>query len=312
VSERIQNQHSSAEEFQALLEGELPEGERSRLEEHVARCARCAAELEGWQALFQALAEVPPLAPSAVFADRVLAGVARPEPRSLAARVRAVLGLPDTAAHPTGDCLQDFVEGLLPARRAAQVRTHLGTCPACAADTVAWQATFSHLGTLERLDPAEGFAERVMAGVRIPAPVPGRVPEWSRALAWVGGLIPRTRRAWAALSGVAVTPAVTLGLVLWTLASHPTLTPGALASFMEWKVSAMVAGAWEAFAARTLQSPGLFEVYSFLGSLAWSPAAMAGALVALSVGSVAATWVLYRNLFTPHPVDGRVAHASHS
>lgn len=312
MSKRIHNQHPSAEEFQALLEGELPAGERSRVEEHLAQCARCAEELEGWQALFRELAELPTLAPPAVFADRVLAGVKRPEPRSLAARARVLLGLPDSAAHPAGDCLQDLVEGLLPARQAARVRTHLESCTACAADADAWRTTFARLGELDRLGPTEGFADRVMAGVRVAAPVPARLPEWRRALAWALGLVPQTRKAWAAVSGVAVTPAVTLGLVLWTLVSHPTLTPEALASFMRWKASALVSGAWDALASRALESPGLFEAYSFLGSLPWSPATLAAALAALSVGTMAATWVLYRSLFTPHPVDGRVAHASHS
>jgi hypothetical protein len=149
-----------------------------------------------------------------------------------------------------------------------------------------------------------------MAHVRVPAPVSERAPEWRRALGWAQGLVPRTRRAWAAISGVAVTPAVTLGLVIWTLASHPTLTAGALASFMWWKVSALAAVAWEALASYAVQSAELFGVFSFVGSLAWSPSAVAGALVALSLGTVTATWVLYRNLFTPRSGDGQVAHAS--
>jgi anti-sigma factor RsiW len=310
VSERIPSQHLGAEELQALLECALPAGESARVEEHLASCARCAVELEGWQVLFRDLAELPELAPSNAFGDRVLAGVTVPEPRSLAARARALLGLPERAGHPAGDRLQDFVEALLPARQAARVRTHLESCPGCASDAAAWRATFARIERLERLSPTKGFADRVMAQVRVPMPVPAPVPEWRRALAWARGIVPETRKAWAALSGVAVTPAVTLGLVLWTVFSHPTLTPGALASFFWWKASALVTVAWEALASRALQSTGLFEVYSFFGSVAWSPAAMAGAFVALSLGSVAATWVLYRNLFTPHPVDGRVPNAS--
>jgi len=310
VSEHIPTQHLGAEEFQALLEGGLPGGERALIEEHLASCARCAKELEGWQVLFLDLSELPALGPSAAFGDRVLAGVSFPEPLSLAARARALLGLAGSAAHPAGDRLQDFVEGLLPGRQAARVRAHLESCPGCASDAAAWNATFAQLGRLERLSPFDGFADRVMAQVRVPTPVPARVPEWRRALAWARGLVPQTREAWAAVSGVAVTPAVTLGLVLWTVFSHPALTPGALASFMWWKASALGTLAWEAVASRALQSAGLFEVYSFFGSLAWSPAKTAGAFAALSLGTMAATWVLYRNLFTRHPEDGRVAHAS--
>jgi hypothetical protein len=233
-----------------------------------------------------------------------------PEPRSLAARVRSLLGVPERERHLAGDRLQDLVEGLLPARQAARVQAHLDSCPVCATDAAAWRTTFARLGDLERLSPEHGFADRVMAHVRVPAPVPERAPEWRRALGWAQGLVPRTRQAWAAISGVAVTPAVTLGLVVWTLASHPTLTAGALASFVWWKASALAAVAWEALASYAVQSAGLFEVFSFVGSLAWSPSALAGAFLALSLGTVTAAWVLYRNLFTPRSGDGQVAHAS--
>lgn len=310
MNERIPTQHLGAEDLQALIEGALPQGGRARLEEHLASCARCAAELDAWRAVFHALDALPELAPSAAFGDRVMAGVRVSEPRSLAARARALVGFGALAGHPAPDRLQDLAEGCLPARLAARVRTHLEACPTCATEAAAWRATFDHLQGLKRLAPAAGFADRVMAQVRVPVPVPQRVPEWRRALAWARSMVPRTRRAWAAVSGVAVTPAVTLGLVVWTLASHPTLTAGALASFVWWKASALAALAWEAVAARALQSAGLFEAYSFFGSLPWSPAALAGAVTALSAATVAATWVLYKNLFTPHPGDGRVAHAS--
>lgn len=309
MSQQSPTQHLSAEVVQALLEGELPVGERTRAEEHLASCALCAAETDLWRAVFQSLRDLPALAPSETFAERVMAGLVAPEPRSLAARVRTRLGLPASVSHPAQERLQSFAEGSLPARHAARVSTHLVGCPTCAGEAAAWRATFTALGRIERLAPADGFAERVMARVKVPAPAPARAADWKRALGWVAALVPQTRQAWATVSGVALTPAVTLGLVIWTVCSHPTLTPGALASFAWWKVSELAAAAWQATASVALESAGLFEVYSFLGSLALSPMALAGAFVSLSAGTVAATWILYRNLFVPHPVDGRVAHA---
>ncbi len=308
--ERTETGHLSAEVLQALLEGELPVAERARAEEHLRSCARCAAELEGWRSLFERLDGLPELAPSVDFPERVMAGVVPAAPLPLAARIRARLGLVADAAHPSADRLQDYVEGLLPTRHAARVRTHLGHCATCAAQAEAWRATFAHLGRLGRFAPADGFAARVMAGVRVPVPAPARVPEWKRALRWVRGLVPQTRQAWATVSGVALTPAITAGLVLWSVCSHPTLTPSALASFVWWKASALAAVAWQALSTRALASASLFEVYSFFGSLAWSPAVVAGTFLALSAGTVAAVWVLYRNLFASHPGDGRIAHAS--
>lgn len=316
--------HLSAERLQAFLGGELSKEERSRAEAHLSSCARCAAEIEGWRTLFEAIEDLPTLAPEGGFAERVMARVTVSPRLSWAARVRAALaGRKSATAHPTGTGLQDFVEGLLPARQAARVRTHLDACPACASETTALRAVVARLDTLGRLEPSEGFAERVMREVHIPAAAqvapqvaPQATPTWSRALiaaaarmgAQAIALVPRSRKVWAAVSGVALTPAVTAGLVFWTVFSHPALTPGALVSFAWWKVSDLATSAWQVVASSALESTGLFEVYSMIESL--SPMVLAGAFVAFSVGVLSATWVLYRNLFTTHSVDGQYAHAS--
>lgn len=299
--------HLSAETMQALLEGQFPKGEQARVEEHLASCARCAAEMEGWSTLFRDLDGLPGLAPAPGFADRVMDQVA---PLPLAARLREWWGGRAGASHPDGERLQEWLDGRLAARSAARIEAHLAGCAACAGEAAAWRDTFAALHRVERFAPAEGFAETVMAQVRLSGAAPARVPEWRRALAWGRGFVPQTRRAWAAVSGVALTPAVTLGLVLWTVLSHPALTPGALASFTWWKASEFAVAAWSALASRALESEGLFQVYSFIGSLAVSPAAVAAAALALCAGTVVASWVLYRNLVVAHPLDGRVAHAS--
>lgn len=307
MNERDVPRHLSAEEMQALLEGELPTGERSLAEEHLASCARCAAEMEGWTALFGSLSDLPDLAPAPGFADRVMDQVA---PLPLAARLRGWMDGRRAASHPVTDQLQDWLDGRLAARSAARVQAHVAGCAACSREAAAWRSTFAALGSLGRLDPSEGFGARVMAHVQVPAPVPAPVPEWRRALAWASGFLPRTRRAWAAVSGVALTPAVTLGLVFWTVFSHPALTPGALVSFAWWKASELGAAAWGLVSTRALESQALLRAWEFVGSLAVSPAAVAGSALALCVGTVLASWVLYRNLVVAHPLDGRVAHVS--
>lgn len=313
MNDRHLHQHLSAEQLQAFLGGELAPREHASAEEHLAACARCAAEMDGWRLLFEGLEDLPTLAPHVGFADRVMKGVAVARPPSLAARVRASLAsLAGLGAHPDNGRLQDFVEGVLPARQLARVRTHLDGCAPCAREAEAWHATLRGLDTLERFAPGGDFADRVMARVRIPEPAraPAPVLDWRRASAWIGQLVPQSRQAWAAVSGVALTPVVTLGLVLWTLFTHPTLTPGALAAFAWWKASELAAVAWQAVSAAALESAGVFEIYSFVGSVAQSPAALVGAFLALSAGTVGAAWVLYRNLIVNHPVDGQVAHVS--
>jgi anti-sigma factor RsiW len=313
VKDRYLQHHLSAEQFQAFLGAELAASERAEAEGHLASCARCAAEMDGWRLLFEGLEDLPTLAPGAGFADRVMSGVSVSPPQSLAARVRARLAaLGPAGGHPDHGRLQDFIDGALPARLAARVRTHLDECTACSSEAAAWRTTLQELDALGHFAPAEDFAARVMAQVRVPEPAVAVAPalDWRRALAWVGHLVPQSRQAWAAVSGVALTPVVTLGLVLWTLFTHPTLTPGALASFAWWKVSELAAVAWQAVSSAALESTGVFEVYSLFGSVAQSPAALVGAFLAFSAGTVCAAWILYRNLIVNHPVDGRVAHVS--
>lgn len=315
MNQRHVDEHLSAEALQAFLEGELPQGEIARVEEHLGACPRCSAELDAWRLLFDGLHELPEMAPGTGFADRVMDGVDVPEVRPLAARIRdrlAALAGGGATSHPAGERLQDFVEGVLPARHAARVRSHLEGCAACASEAESWRTVLNRLDGLQRLEPAPGFTQRVMEGVRMPAAAPAaqKAPEWRRALAAFGRLVPHTRKAWAAVSGVALTPAVTLGLVLWSVFTHPTLTPSALLSFASWKASAFASVAWQAVASRVMESAGAFQIFSFVESLALSPAVLVGAFVVLSVGTVAAAWVLYRNLVTTDAVDGHYARVS--
>jgi anti-sigma factor RsiW len=67
--------HPTPDQLETLVEGGLAEAERATLERHLVTCERCRAEVEEWRALFTTLAALPQLAPSAGFADRVLAGV---------------------------------------------------------------------------------------------------------------------------------------------------------------------------------------------------------------------------------------------
>jgi anti-sigma factor RsiW len=323
VNHVTQNEHPTAERLQAFLEGDLPEGERPEVERHLTACTHCSAELDAWRVLVEDLGALASLEPRAGFADRVMAGVRVSAPLPLAARVRARLRtlLPSSRpAHVSGEVLQDFLEGALPARRAARVGGHLGDCPACAASASSWRDLFGALDGLGRLAPSHGFMERVLARVRTAAPAssaasaPARSPAraWERGLAWGLRLVPRTRRAWAALSGIAVTPAVTGAVLLYAVFSHPTLTPRGLLAFAWWQVSDVAATAGSALAATTVESDGLFGLYALLQTLASAPLALAGGVGAYLIFSALALRVLYKNLISRRPVDGPYAHASAS
>ena len=121
--------------------------------------------------------------------------------------------------------------------------------------------------------------------------------------------MPQTREAWAALSGVAVTPAVIVGLVAWAVFSHPTLTLGSLASFMVWQAADLVTGVFAGAGSLLLQSADAFGVRFLFEILASAPLVAAGAALAYTVLCAFALRVPYRKLFANRSLYGRHAHA---
>jgi anti-sigma factor RsiW len=307
--------HLSAERLQDLLEGGLGRSERKRAEDHLAACPRCAAELETWSTLFEELEALPGLRPHEGFAGRVLDRVDLAEPRSLAARMKAraagvLVGGSDR--HVEEELLQDLVDGMLPTRRAARVRAHLETCAPCATEAGSWKGVFRGLNRLPRLEPSAAFADEVMARVRVAAPAPAprkaMLPGLVPALTAAGRrLVPRTRRAWAALSGAAVTPAVVVSLLLYAVFSHPTLTPGALASFLWWQVTDLAGAGWASLSTVALEGSAMLGLQGVFAALASAPLAAAGIVIAYGALTVLALRVLYRNLMTTRVVDGDYA-----
>lgn len=327
------HEHASAERLQALLDGALPPRERVQIEEHVAACARCSEELESWRVLFEDLSALPRLGPARDFRDRVMAWVELPSQAPLTERLRRRLAalLPSPRPeHPAGERLQDFLDNMLPAPQVARVATHLESCAACASEVDAWRAVYTRLGGLASYAPSAGFADRVMAAVCVPvvdtslakakpataitSPARARglsalrLPDWRRALVGVGRFVPKTRRAWAALAGVALTPAVTVGLVLYTVFSHPTLTPQALASFALWKVTELVAAGWTAAGQLALDAGQVLGADALFRALLDAPFMLAAGALAYSAVSALALRVLYKNLMG-HRSHARLSHS---
>jgi hypothetical protein len=81
--------------LEQLAEGDLAPQEHREAMRHVAACGRCAAELEGYRALFAALGDVPRFAPSPGFSDAVMARI-QIAPRTSPALARARRWLPRT------------------------------------------------------------------------------------------------------------------------------------------------------------------------------------------------------------------------
>jgi len=72
--------HLTDETLEAYCDGALDVGVQASVETHVFRCGRCRVELDEWRSLFTMLSALPRFAPSAEFADLVMASVRIPEP----------------------------------------------------------------------------------------------------------------------------------------------------------------------------------------------------------------------------------------
>ena len=305
-------EHPSAERLQAFLDGDLSKSASAGTEEHLESCARCSSELDGWRLLFSKLGELEPSRPVEGFHDRVMAAVAIPEPAHVTVRLRDRLAamLPGNR-HLGARTINELLEGLLPARQVSSVEAHLHSCGPCAAEVDALRVVFKKLDSWERMVPAESFTDQVMAHVRL-GQAPARVTAWRQAFSVASRLVPQTRQAWAALSGVAVTPVVTVGLMAYAVFSHPTLTPSSLASFAWWQITDVTAAAWSSLLGLALESVQGSGMASLFEALAAAPLLIAAGFGVYAIACVLALRVLYKNLTNNRPLDGPYAHVSAS
>jgi len=168
------------------------------------------------------------------------------------------------------------------------------------------RSVVARLSELDGFAPSRGFADRVMANVRAPVPAPTRLAVARAALSRVTGLLPRSRKAWAAIGGVALTPAVSFGLVLYVVFSHPTVTLSGLGSFATWQLSDLAVAAWGEAVGLGLQATRALGVDGLFAGLADAPLLAALGGLAYAVALVLALRTLYRNL---GPSGGRRQYA---
>ncbi|MBI4540716.1 MAG: zf-HC2 domain-containing protein [Gemmatimonadetes bacterium] len=205
------------------------------------------------------------------------------------------------ADHLSDALLQDYADGVLPGLEREAAQTHLSSCARCRTEIEAWQLLFSQLVELPRFAPTPGFAERVMARIRIPLGL--------RVLAWLRRLIPvpATPRTWAVAVTAAAVPAVALGSVFYWIFSYPGVTPGTLAAYLFLQARQAAAALVQTVFGGLLESEFVLRLYTVLDALVRSPGAAILAASAFSALTAAALWVLYRNLVTTRSVDGKYA-----
>ncbi|RMH11937.1 MAG: hypothetical protein D6701_14260, partial [Gemmatimonadetes bacterium] len=281
--------------------------------------------------------ELPALGPAPGFAERVLAGLREaPAPTALpaaarervptgvgatagaaapwpaatgtGARVRRWLGRDRDPIELTPEVLQDYLDGALPVAAMARVDARLAESPEALAELREWERLFGGLDGLGHVAPSPQLHHRIMAQVRVGQLVravqqPTTLGErlWAR----VRRFVPRTRRAWAVISGVAVTPASVVALVLYAVFSSSSMTPGDLVAFVSWQLRDSFAALGSRAYDWAIESPVLFQVFSVFEGLARSPGLAAAALLGTAALSAAALWFLYRTLQSHRSVEGR-------
>ncbi|NNK63677.1 MAG: hypothetical protein HKO98_10790 [Gemmatimonadetes bacterium] len=304
MTDRSPSDHLSAERMQAFVDGELPAVDARSVEAHVGDCARCRAELSTWESLFDDLGDLPVLAPSTSFQDRILEAT----PRKSARAARAATDM----SHIAPGRLQDYLEGRLAARAATSMDSHLDTCAVCRSELAAFRAVGMALDALPALEPSPEFGERVLAAWRVEqmaAVAMAPTTRWGRVAAWARSRAPSSRQGWAAAMGVATAPAVILLLIVRAVFSHPLVTIGNLGAFVRLQAGDLF-GALATRGAALLQTVGLDAAARTAFELLSSPPVAAGAATVASGLTFAALWVVYRFLIASQPADRPYAHVS--
>lgn len=311
--------HLRDERIQALLDGEISGEDRARVDAHVAGCSRCRRKVEAWKSLFAGLESLPRLDPPPGFPERVLEHVPRRE--TIWSRLAARLGWGKAGrrrrAHPPTERILDYLDGVLGGPARDGLETHLGACVRCRGELHRWEGVFARLAKLSHMEPAPGFADRVLARARaakeagapgIPgveaSPSPGE-----RLGGWLERLLPHSAPGWAVACAAVLVPALTLVGGSFALFSHPRLTPAYLMAFLSWRATGaageLVGRLWE----QVVTSPILQWALSATGELSAPLEALGLTALLFSAGTAGSLWILYRNLALPSETD---AHASSS
>lgn len=198
--------------------------------------------------------------------------------------------------HPEPAKLEALADGSLPAADRATVASHVEACASCAAEVDGFRQLFAALAGLPRLAPSAGFADRVMANVRV-APAPATAPDRTPLGERLRALVPGRRLRWTLAAAFTGLPAVTVASALAWLVTHPNLSAQALWIFATQSIGAAVGSAaswtWEVIAATR---PAGWVAAFGRSLVAIDPGQLGVAAAAFAALTLACAWVLYSNL----------------
>lgn len=206
--------------------------------------------------------------------------------------------------HPEPERLEAYIEGTLEDAELAVLESHLVSCPRCQAELEEWRGLFTALDALPELEPSPGFADRVMASVKMmPAPATGL----ARARWW-----PRTTKGWSVVAAFLALPVVGLSsAVAWVLAQPwaTSLTAQGLLSFATTKLATglswLTGEAESAILTNALVQSALAMAKQYAATVGTGGLGLAAAAFCLTAGWSA--WVLYQNLIRNSHRDAHYA-----
>ena len=293
----------------SYLDGELSARERAAFEAEIATDGALAAEVASWRVLLATLDEVATFAPSPDFRVRVLASLhAR---RSWWARLRDRLRVASSTRVP--NVFTALLDEGLASRQARALAAMVARDPEAAAALADWRSLYRELETLTGFAPPDGFADRVMARVRVPErrratgpsvvrsgaglPVlPGADRPWALARNWIGQRWPSPRDRFAATSGQAAGPVAAFVVTLHMLSDHPLLTASNVTSFVETRAVAAMSRLADTLFGNPSAHPAVERIGGVLDGWALGVHTLTAGLVVFGVLTLASAWILYRNV----------------
>jgi anti-sigma factor RsiW len=209
--------------------------------------------------------------------------------------------------HLTEDRLDAYCDGSLASEERAAADAHVAHCSQCRAEVEDWRAVAAALAALPRLAPRKGFADRVMARVRI------RQPWHARAGALVARAVPRTTPGWAFAASVLSVPVLFVGGFAAWLLSKSYVTAQGLWIFATDRFADGANQVASGAMSSVLNSDIAAWLVTNLTRLFDSAGARGvGAIAAASAMVVAVSaWVLYRYLFRSPARSATHATSSH-
>jgi anti-sigma factor RsiW len=200
------------------------------------------------------------------------------------------------SSHLSQWAIELLAEDSLPRVQREAAEQHLRVCARCSGQLAEFRSFYAELAQLPRFAPSLGFADAVMAQVRIPEARPAASPAWY--VRWV----PATPRAWAGLVTASLLPLLPIAALVWLVLTRP----GTAAAFIGWGAVRVQEGFISflvAAAARYAETPLAALVNALVSAASALPAEMlrGGAAIGFALLLLSA-WSLYR--LALHPAQG--------